>query len=127
MKTKEKIKKEVLNYLEKTLNHTFVKSNGDLYKVLIYGDNLLLISGNKISVYNIDDYVNSYMSNTKCVLKHIMFLIPSYSFPSGNTNKIKSVRTTKDIKEKFNKIKNLIEDKKEKIEIIKIIESELNF
>lgn len=128
MKTTEQIKSEVVNYLNKTSNHLFVKTNGDFYKVLVEGDNFIVIDGNKVNVYNINEHITWYGNNTKCVIKHKLFLIPSYTstpYPGGNLNKLKSIKNFKTMREKFSKIKESIAGKTDKNEITKLVTQEL--
>ena len=113
MKTTEQIKSEGLNYLNKTSIHLFVKENGEFYKVLVEGDNFIIINGDKSHVYNINDYITWYGVNTKSVIKHVIFL----------GKKLKSIKNFKSIKEVHSKVKEAIDEKTDKIEISKIVNS----
>lgn len=112
-KTTEQIKKEVVIYLEKTSNHLFIKENGDFYKVILSGDNFIIINGDKVSTYNIDEYIKWNGVNTKCMVKHLLFL----------NKKLKSIKNFKTMKEKSSKIKEAISGKTDKSEITKIVTS----
>lgn len=114
-KTTEQIKSEVVNYLNKTSIHLFVKENGDFFKVLVEGNNFIVINGDKATTYNIDEQVNWYGVNAKCVIKHMLFL----------NRKLKSIRSFKTIEEKFTKIKEDISGKTDKAEITKLVNQEL--
>lgn len=89
MKTNEQIKLEVINYLEKTSKHLFNKpssirltSDGiehsydklNLFKVIKVDDVFKYLEDGKIKNINIDDLVNYYKENSKCVIKHRLFL-----------------------------------------------------
>ena len=113
MKTAEQIKSEVVNYLNKTSIHLFVKENGDFYKVLVNGDYFIVINGDKVSTYSINDYITWYGNNTKSVIKHLLFL----------DRKLKSIKNFKTMKEKMNTIKECISGKTDKVEITKIVTS----
>jgi len=94
MKTNEQIKQEVINYLVKASQHTFSYEDGKLFKVVNIdgtpeaksGFNIVDESSfSKVNGINIGNYVANYGSNTKCVIKHNLFL----------NRKLKSVKTTK--------------------------------
>jgi hypothetical protein len=123
MKTTEKIKSEVVNYLNETAKHLFVSESDwkkvkikdftdiKYYKVLVEGDNFITISGESISIYNINDYISWYGANAKCVIKHELFL----------NKKLRSIPSFKIIDEKMSTIKQAISGKTDRIEISKII------
>lgn len=79
MKTTEQIKSEVINYLNKTSQHTFINKKGDFYKILLEGDFYIVINGDKVTVNKVDDSIRYHDVNTKCVIKQSLFLIPSLS------------------------------------------------
>ena len=129
MKTTEQIKSEVINYLTKTSNHLFQTTKEEFYKVLVEGDNYIVINGDKVSVTNVNDVISYYGNNTKCVIKHQLFLIPSYTslnYPATNSNKLKSIKNFKTMREKFNKISEAISGKTDKTEIKNIVTNKLN-
>jgi len=129
MKTTEQIKSEVINYLTKTSNHLFQTTKEEFYKVLVEGDNYIVINGDKVSVTNVNDMISYYGNNTKCVIKHQLFLIPSYTslnYPATNSNKLKSIKNFKTMREKFNKISEAISGKTDKTEIKNIVTNKLN-
>ena len=129
MKTTEQIKSEVINYLTKTSNHLFQTTKEEFYKVLVEGDNYIVINGDKVSVTNVNDMISYYGNNTKCVIKHQLFLIPSYTslnYPATNSNKLKSIKNFKTMREKFNKISESISGKTDKTEIKNIVTNKLN-
>lgn len=113
MKTTEQIKSEVVSYLNKTSNHLFVNEKGEFYKVLVEGNNFIVIDGDRVTVYDIDQYISWYGGNTKCVIKHRLFL----------GKKLKSIKNFKAMKEKCNLIKSAISGKTDKVEINKIVNS----
>jgi hypothetical protein len=77
MKTTEQIKTEVLGYLTKTLNHLFTIGDTE-HKVLLEGDFYIVINGSNVSVNDINTMIGYYGNNTKCVIKHQLFLTPRY-------------------------------------------------
>ena len=116
MKTTEQIKSEVVNYIEKTSKHLFVKENGDFQKAIIINNNIIIfsikkdLSDGKFDIYQLDDQIKYYTNNTKCVLKHRIFL----------NKKLKSIRNFKTINDKLSKIKEVILDRTDRSEISKI-------
>src|ERR1035437_1403323 len=123
MKTTEQIKSEVLSYLNQTSKHLFVneedwkkeKLSGErgtckFYSVLVEGNNFIVIDGDRVSVYNIDQYISWYGGNTKCVIKHKLFL----------NKKLKSIKNFKTMREKISTIKEAISGKTDISEITKI-------
>jgi len=128
MKTTEQIKTEVVNYLNNTSKHLFVTTKGDFYKVLVEGNNFIVINGDKASTYDIDQYISWYGANAKCVIKHKLFLIPSYTslnYPATNSNKIRSIKNFKTMNEKISTIKESISGKTDKDEITKLVTQSL--
>lgn len=120
MKNVEQIKAEVLNYLTKTSNHLF--TIGDVeHKILLEGDFYIVINGNNSYVNNIDNMIGYYGNNTKCVIKHQLFLTPRYY-----NKPIKTIPNYKLAKEKYNLISESIKGKTDKAEIQKIIKSMLS-
>ena len=115
MKTTEQIKSEVVNYLNNTSKHLFVNEKGEFYKVLVEGNNFIVIDGERVTTYNIDEQVSWYGVNAKCVIKHSLFL----------NKKLKSIKSFKTIKEKYSRIKEVISGKTEKNEITKSVKQEL--
>jgi len=111
MKTTEQIKSEVVSYLNKTSKHLFVKENGEFYNVIVEGDNFILINGDKVTVYNVNDYVTWYGVNAKNAIKHILFL----------NRKLKSIKNFKVMKDKVSSIKESLVGKTDKVEITKIV------
>jgi hypothetical protein len=117
---KTEIKAEVLNYLKKSSKHLF-EINGIEHKILILNDDTFIrITGNDISVYNIDNFINYYGTNTKCVIKHSLFLTPRYY-----NKEIKTIPYYKNARKKYESIINSIKDKTDKAEIITIIKTML--
>ena len=119
MKTNEQIKSEVLNYLKKSSNHLFKIGNSE-HKILLEGDFYIIITGNNISVNSIDTMMGYYRNNTKCVIKHQLFLAPRYA------QDIKTIRNYKISKEKYNLISESIKGKLDRKEIQSIIKNTLN-
>jgi hypothetical protein len=108
MKTTEQIKTEVVNYLTRTSQHLFTDTKGSFYKVFVDGDNFIVIKDDKTTVYDINKYIQWYAQHTECVVKHLLFLIPSYSYvgslKDNNTNKLKSIPYFKAMREKHTEI-----------------------
>jgi two-component system phosphate regulon sensor histidine kinase PhoR len=73
MKTKEQIRTDVVNYLNKTSKHLFVDDKGNLFKVIFdeKSGRYITIQGDRVSAsYNtIDESIEYYGSNAKCVIK----------------------------------------------------------
>lgn len=102
MKTTEQIRQEVINYLTKTSKHTFTYEDGKLFKVISENDKFYILD--EKSLYNMkeinfDSKISYYGSNSKNVIKHILFL---------NKNS-KSIKNSKFIKEA---IKSIVDSKK---------------
>ena len=90
MKTNEQITKEVINYLDKTTNHLFVKpkssydwntstytydyENGTYFKLFKKEDGYYLIEDEKVKKIDIEHYIKYFGTNSKCVISHILFL-----------------------------------------------------
>ncbi len=114
------IKQEVMNYLTKTAQHTFIKpkatfkfaedryeydfENGTYFKVFIDGDKVKYLDYSdgykkyKVSELDVDYYIKTYKGNALNVISHILFL---------NKN-MKSIRQTKYVKSQIDEIlKNL--------------------
>jgi hypothetical protein len=114
MKTTEQIKQEIVNYLTKTSQHTFVKpkvtynwtqreneydyNDFTYFKVIKIEDDFFKLCGNQKS-YNltkidIDNYIRYYGNNAKCVLSHNLFLdkkmksVKSNKYHLGEINKL---------------------------------------
>jgi hypothetical protein len=120
MKTKEQIKTEVLNYLNKSSKHLF--TIGDVeHKVLVEGDFYIRITGNDVSVNSIDFYINHWDSNAKNVIKHQLFLTPRYP-----KMEIKTIKYYKESKLLTQKIQDSIKGKKNIEEIKSIIKNILS-
>jgi hypothetical protein len=113
MKTEAQIKKEVINYLEKTSMHTFLKpkatfkwgnqntpgyyeydyENGTYFKVFKEGEDWFKIDEGKIGKIGLDWF---YENNTKCVTRHRLFL----------GKNMKSIKNTKFVKSQIELIRN---------------------
>jgi len=114
MKTTEQIKQEIVNYLTKTSQHTFVKpkatykwsQTGSQYeydyedftyfKVIKNEDEFFRLENNKLTKIDIDNYIKYYGNNAKCVLSQNLFL----------DKKMKSVKSNK---YHLEEIKNILE------------------
>lgn len=112
MKTKEEIKLEIINYLEKTSNHTFIKplsvykwskdggsyeydyDNYTLFKIFKIDGDYYKLENDKIKKIDIDFYLKYYENNSKNVIKHLLFL----------NKKMKSIRNTKIVKNKLEEL-----------------------
>lgn len=115
MKTTEQIKSEVVNYLNNTSKHLFVNEKGEFFRVIVEGNNYIVINGDRSSTYNIDEQISWYGVNAKNVIKHNLFL---------NRN-LKSIKNFKTMRVKNYRIKQDISGKTDKSEITKIVNSHL--
>lgn len=109
MKTKEQIKQEIVNYLTKTSGHTFIKPSTKFkygnsetpgyyeydyddftyFKIVMKGDEFFYLEKNERSDYkmyqiNIDNSINYYGNNSKCVISHTLFLNKKMKSVKGN-------------------------------------------
>ena len=67
-------KQEVVNYLTKTSKHFFKNEKGETLEVKFNPETgIFTYTGNPRS-HSIDDYLIGCKENTKCVIKHILFL-----------------------------------------------------
>ena len=86
-KIKEEIRKDVVNYLTKTSNHRFIKPKTSftdkyeyvydasaLFHIEKKGKDFYQVEGGKSRKIDIEYYINEYMNNAKCVIKHTLFL-----------------------------------------------------
>lgn len=102
MKTQEQIKKEVINYLEKTSLHVFIKpksrfdwkeskynydyTDSTYFRIIKVSDEKYkILENNKITDMDYEYYIRNYNENAKCVIKHMLFI----------DKKMKSVKNTK--------------------------------
>lgn len=97
MKTNQQIKSEVINYLKKSSNHLFQIGN-DEHKIIIHNDYYIRISGKHVFVNDINKKIEYYGNNAKNVIKHSLFLTPSYGY------KIKTIPYYKSAREKYKNI-----------------------
>jgi len=114
MENKEKIKSEVLNYLNRSTNHLY-KIDDKENKILVSGDFIIRITGNNISIIDIDQMITYYGNNSRCVIKHMLFLNPRFNY--DDFDKIEGIPYYKDARKKYNKILNEISGLKNKEEI----------
>lgn len=121
MKTKEQIRTDVVN-LNKTSKHLFVDDKGNLFKVIFdeKSGRCITIQGDNVTTsYNtIDETIEYYGSNAKCVIKHNLFL---------NRN-LKSVKNFKSIKEKVLQIQIALDstEKLDRNKIVKLVSDIIN-
>ena len=120
MKNVEQIKAEVLGYLTKTSNHLFTIGDTE-HKVLLEGDFYIVTNGSNVSVNDINTMIGYYGNNTKCVIKHQLFLTPRYY-----NKTIKTIPNYKLAKEKYSLISESIKGKTDRIEIQNIIKGLLS-
>ena len=119
MRTKEQIKTEVVNYLQKSSKHLFT-IDGDEHRVILHGDFYIRITGNDVSVNSIDFYINHWNNDSKNVIKNELFLIPRYY-----KKEIKTIPYYKNSRILTNKISEALKDKTDEKEIISIIKEML--
>lgn len=91
MKTQEQIRKEVIDYLNKTSLHVFIKPKSTFdweeskynydyndftyFKVIKVSDEKYkILENNIIRDIDYEYYIKNYNDNSKCVIKHILFL-----------------------------------------------------
>jgi hypothetical protein len=119
MKNAEQIKQEIVNYLTKTSQHTFVKPKATFkwsaegsyheydyneftyFKVIKINEDFFQLekigsSNYKLSKIDIDSYIKYYNNNAKCVISNNLFL----------EKKMKSVKSNK---YHLEEIKNILE------------------
>ena len=116
MKTTEQIKQEIVNYLTKTSQHTFVKPKSNFkwgdsktpgyyeydykdftyFKVIKNEDEFFRLENSKLTKIDIDTYIKYYGDNAQCVLSQNLFL----------HKKMKSVKSNK---YHLGEIKNILE------------------
>ena len=116
-KTKEQIKIEVLNYLNKTSLHTFVKpkatykyatkdepghyeydyNDTTYFKVFKDGDLFKVLENGKVRVIDVDGYIDLYFTESKAVIKRVLFL----------NKKVKSIRNNKFVKSEIEELLTL--------------------
>ena len=114
MKTLEQIQNETMNYLNKTLVHTFIKPKATFkwgnetvpgrneydyndftyFKLIKIENDFYILENNKLSKLDLEWYFKHYGKNAKCVIKHRLFL----------DKKVKSIKNTKFTKEQIDQI-----------------------
>ena len=94
-KTNEQIKTDIVNYLTKTSNHTFVKPDGSYFKIFKREDGTFQLFENKTLnlPINIDQYISWYGENAKNVIKHRLFL-------NKEMNSVKNIKSLEEIMSK---------------------------
>jgi len=115
MRTKEQIKTEIVNYLQKSSKHLFTIGSAE-HRVILHGGFYIRITGSDVSVNSIDFYISHWGSNAENVIKNNLFLIPRYY-----KKEIKTIPYYKDARLLTNKIIESIKDEKNPNEIKKII------
>jgi len=107
MKTNEQITKEVINYLDKTSNHVFLKpklsydwntttysydyENSTYFRVLKKEDGYYILEDGKVRKFDYEYYIKYFDNNAKNVIKHSLFL----------NKKMKGVKNTKYVQSKI--------------------------
>ena len=110
MKTLEQIQSETINYLNKTLGHTFIKPKSTFnwkeskyeydyndftyFKLIKIENDFYILENNKLSKLDIEYYFKYYGKNAKCVIKHRLFL----------DKKMKSIKYNKFVQEQIDQI-----------------------
>lgn len=114
MKTKEQIKTEVINYLNKCTKHLFVIGKKELeeHKILLHRNFCISITGQRVWITDINKIIDNYGNNSKSVISDMIFV--SY-------NKIKTIPYYKSARQKWNDVIIKLEGKTDKLEIEKII------
>jgi len=67
-------KQEVMSYLTKTSKHFFKNEKGDTLEVKFNPETGVFTYTGSPRSHSIEDYLIGYKENTKCVIKHILFL-----------------------------------------------------
>lgn len=118
MKTKEQIKIEVINYLNKCTKHLFLigLEKFEEHKILLHGNFCIYVTGDRVSVIDIDQIINMYNNNSKSVISDMLFLVPKYHY-----NTIKSIPYYKVARQKWNDVMAKLEGKTDKLEISKVV------
>jgi len=114
MKTLEQIQSETINYLNKTLGHTFIKpkstfkwgtattpshyeydyENFTYFKLIKIENEFHILEDNKLKKLDIENTFKYYAKNSKCVIKHRLFL----------DKKMKSIKHNKFVQEQIDQI-----------------------
>lgn len=115
MKNQEQIRQDVINYLNKTSKHTFIKpkatfkwgnsgtpgyyeydyDNFTYFKVIKNDDNsYTILENDKKTKLNLDYYINTYKGDAKCVISNMLFL----------NKQMRSVKNTSNVKESINNL-----------------------
>ena len=110
MKTLEQIQSETINYLNKTLGHTFIKPKSTFnwkeskyeydyndftyFKLIKIENGFYILENNKLSKLDVEHYFKYYGRNAKCVIKHRLFL----------DKKMKSIKYNKFVQEQIDQI-----------------------
>ena len=94
MKTVEQNKQEVINYLDKTTSHLFLKpkatfkwgdqnkpgyyeydyENGTYFKLFKKEDGYYLLENDSVRKIDVENYIKYNGNNAKCVISHMLFL-----------------------------------------------------
>jgi hypothetical protein len=114
MKTKEQIKTEVINYLNKCTKHLFMIGVNEFkeHKILLHQNWCIYVTGDRIRFIDIDLVIKTYGNNSKSVISDMLFV--SY-------NTIKTIPYYKSARQKWNDVIIKLEGKTDKLEIEKII------
>ena len=110
MKTNEQITKEVINYLNKTSDHVFLKpkssydwntttytydyENSTYFRVLKKEDGYYILEDDKVRKFDCEYYIKYFGNNAKNVIKHSLFL----------NKKMKGVKNTKYVQSKIEEV-----------------------
>jgi len=118
MKTKEQIKTEVINYLNKCTKHLFVIGKKELeeHKILLHHNFCISITGQRVWTTDINKIIDNYGNNSKSVISDILFLVPIYPYSN-----LKTIPYYKAARQKWSDIMLKLEGKTDKLEIEKII------
>ena len=97
MKTKEEMRNEVVNYLENVSKHIFMTKDGKYQTVVKKGNEHYAYKDGNLVKINPSTYIESYGSNAKNVISHVLF--PQHEYDStwgySKDSKLRSVRYTK--------------------------------
>jgi hypothetical protein len=116
MKTEQQIRKEVIDYLEKTSIHTFLKpkatfkwgdsktpgyyeydyENGTYFKVYKEGEEWFYIQNESVCKLDVEGYLKYHRGNAKCGIGNFLFL----------GKNMKSVRNTKFVRSKIEEVRS---------------------
>lgn len=92
-KTQEQIQQEVINYLTKTSQHTFIKPGGTYFKIFKSNQEFHIFENGLLKSFDYQQFIKWYGENAKNVIKHRLFL-------DKKMTAVKNIDKIEEIKEK---------------------------